>query len=162
MVAALSNLQRLENILSENAQQRELLAVISEKLGYLYTALRLFQSFAPSDRIMRLNSARVLSKQGKVDETLEILGEFDGTENMAEQKLIGFILYKIGQHEMAYEYLKKVLVDSNDFELYCAVGIIAVQARVNIVSNFYNNCFLSCLNRVKSSSNFINIIDDPH
>ena len=90
MVAALSNLQRLENILSENAQQRELLAVISEKLGYLYTALRLFQSFAPSDRIMRLNSARVLSKQGKVDETLEILGEFDGTENMAEQKLIGF------------------------------------------------------------------------
>ena len=79
---------------------------------------------------MKLNVARVLSKQGKIDETLEILGEYDGTEDLKERKLIGFILYKIGQHEMAYEYLKNILTDSSDLELFCAVGIVAVQVGI--------------------------------
>ena len=126
ILAALTNIQRLQNIMDMDEQQREIIAVLAEKLQLYNTAAEMWLSFPTDNRIMQLNAARVLAKQNNVEGALAILAAFDSCENEKEQEMIGYILTLLDQHELSAQYFSYVAEASGNV-LY-ANGISAIKA----------------------------------
>jgi hypothetical protein len=76
LVAAINNIQRIENICSLQPQQRKVFAVLAEELKLYNTAAKMWKSIGND-----LDMARVYAKMGKETEALLILAKFENCEN---------------------------------------------------------------------------------
>ena len=129
ILAALTNIQRLQNIMTLDEQQREIIAVLAEELRLHQTAVDMWKSFPDDNNIMQLNAARVLAKQNNVDEALSILSKFDDCQDGHEQKMIGYILTLLDQHGLAVQYFTNAFQkDPTDYAVSYANGVAAIKA----------------------------------